>query len=447
MTTPLLKTAPVGDPARGQRDGSLLSASAKRTATATSTRRRAWPKALRVARDLILGLALIAAVPLTTIGISDHTWGWNSQGVRPRLVEVERLRSVTIPVDAAISPEEAGTAMRRLLPPATTPASSLPMDWLYQAAEWKAAPPADVYTMLRNGTWSGPDPSRIVYAAAQGLSEHERGWLKLFAESPIWKDFDMVARAQRVDMLAQRFKVPLSESEWPGAMPIPSFTEGRILAMAGVARAAHYMSIGDTARAEYLLRSVVSFGFAMLDDGITTTEALMGRAVIDIGREGLSQLYRLDYRRMDEWNLVEQFASRVSTLGLRRAESVSALQAAALRNVGDEKLPRSFRFDQLATLALSTCGSVRSVVLGPPPAVQQAFNAARRSLAHSEAEREYIDLLERNGSAMPVRSMQWSLAFQVVQGAGVVTSTVLNNPRIASCTRAVIGDFASPQDK
>jgi hypothetical protein len=50
-------------------------------------------------------------------------------------------------------------------------------------------------------------------------------------------------------------------------------------------------------------------------------------------------------------------------------------------------------------------------------------------------------MLARNVSAMPVRPVPPNLLLEIVQGAAVVTSTVTGNPRIASCTRAVIGEF------
>ena len=89
----------------------------------------------------------------------------------------------------------------------------------------------------------------------------------------------------------------------------------------------------------------------------------------------------------------------------------------------------------------STCGSVRSVLLGPPAEVAQAFDVARRSLARSDAERQYIDMLQRNVSDIPTRPVPPNLLLEIVQGAAVVTSTVTGNPRIASCTRVAIGDF------
>ena len=94
-------------------------------------------------------------------------------------------------------------------------------------------------------------------------------------------------------------------------------------------------------------------------------------------------------------------------------------------------------------LAWSACGDVRSVLLGPSDEVQRTFDVARRTLAQSDAERQYVDLLERNLSAMPISPVLQNMLLEIVQGAAVVTSTVTGNPRIASCTRVVIGDFAA----
>ncbi len=448
MTTPSFKTAEVLDAAWfAPAGGALVPASAGNDAVtapeaqdaATKAGRRIWPRVLRVARDLVLGMALVAAIPLTVIGVRQHAWSDGMTGIRELLVEVERLRPLMAPVDATITPDAAGAAMRRLLPVAATPMFPVHAGRVVDEP-WQAALPAGLFDDMRSTVWNGPDATRIIAAAGKGLSQREREWLATLAESPIWQDVDLVARAARVDVLGQRYQVPFRDDALASAMPVPPFMRSRPLAYAGVARAAHYVSIGDHARAEAALRAIVSFGFALLDDGTTGIEGLIGRVVVDAGRSGLRQLYSLDGRG-ELLALTDPMGARAPLGSVRPPKrSAATLRDIALRNVADPALPRSFRFEQLSMVAWSTCGDIRSVLLGPSDEAQRTFAVARQTLAQSDAERQYIDLLERNVSAMPQRQAPPGLVSQIVQGAAIVTSTVTGNPRIASCTAAV-GEF------
>src|SRR6187549_1426685 len=94
MTTPSFKTAEALDaawfaPAGGAlapvdaKTGIMDASRSPEVAQASAQARgRVFSRVLRVARDLALGLSLIAAIPLTVIGVSGHTWGWNSESVR-----------------------------------------------------------------------------------------------------------------------------------------------------------------------------------------------------------------------------------------------------------------------------------------------------------------------------------------------------------------------------
>ena len=447
MTTPSFKSAEVLKTAWfAQGAGAVVPASAERGAVtaastdpATGARRGAWSKVLRVSRDLVLGLAVIATIPLTFIGVTSSTRGWNTSGLRERVLEVERLRPLMMPVDATVTPEAAGAAMRRLVPTKGRPSFPVPVDRVH-GVSWDAELPTGLFDGMRSNVWNGPEATKIVAAAGKGFSQRETDWLRALAESPVWQDLDLVARAERVDLLGQRFQAPFRDDAMAYAMPVPSLMRNRQLAYAGVARAAYYVSIGDHARAEGALRAVVSFGFASLDDGVSTIEGLIGRVVIDAGRDGLRQLYALDGRNEA---VAAPFATRSVRRGVRPpSRSATTIRDEALSNVTNPALPRSFRFGELGTVAWSTCADVRSVVLGPSDEVQRVFDVARKTLAQSAAERQYIDLLERDVSAMPVRPVPPNMLLQIVQGAAVVTSTVTGNPRIASCTRATIGDFS-----
>lgn len=448
MTTPSFKTAealgaawhaPAGGPLAPVGAHGAAAAQAPQE-TATRSSRGNWSRALRVARDLAIGLALIAAIPLSVIGVSGR-WllGYPDVG-RERMVEVERLRPLTVPSDPSITPSAAGAAMRRLLPVAASPAFPVPADRV-DDEPWESDLPPGLFTDLPGKWWKGPDATKIITAAAKGLTPAEQAWLNALAESPTWRDVDLVARAARVDVLEQRFQLPFRDDAVASAMPIPSLQRGRRLAHAGVARAAYYVSIGDRERAESVLRNIVALGFASIDNGPLWFDGMIGRVMIDAGRDGLRQLYALE-GRSELLALTEPPAARAPRQTTRGADrSLATIRATALRNFNDPALPRGYRFEQLGTLAWSTCSNVRSVLAGPSSETQQAFETARSSLARSDAERQYIDLLERNVTDLPNRPAVPGVVAGIIQGAASVTSAVTGNERIAGCTRVLTGIF------
>ena len=449
MTTPSFKTAealgaawhaPAGGPlAPVGAYGAATSAPAFQEKT-TRPGRGIWSRTLRVTRDLVIGLAVIAVIPLSVIGVGGR-WvlGYPDVG-RARMVEVERLRSLTTSADPSITPSAAGAAMRRLLPVKGTPSFPVPSDRV-DDEPWESELPAGLFASLPGKRWKGPDATKIITAAAKGLTPAEQAWLKSLAESPTWADVDLVARAARVDVLEQRFQLPFRDDALASAMPIPSLQRGRRLAHAGVARAAYYVSIGDRPRAESVLRNIVSMGFASIDNGPLWFDGMIGRVMVDAGRDGLRQLYALD-GRTDLLALTEPSATRAAGPVTRGADrSLATLRATALRNFNDPALPRGYRFEQLSTLAWSTCSNVRSVLAGPSEETQQAFETARSTLARSDAERQYIDLLERNVTDLPNRPAAPGFVAGIIQGAASVTSAVTGNERIAGCTRVLMGNF------
>ena len=76
---------------------------------------------------------------------------------------------------------------------------------------------------------------------------------------------------------------------------MPSYRDSRDLANASVARAAYYMAIGQPARAEEVLRSVISFGLVLIDNGSTSMDELIGTVIAAIGRDGLQRFYVIEH--------------------------------------------------------------------------------------------------------------------------------------------------------
>jgi hypothetical protein len=449
MTTPSVKTADalgaawqVNDqapPARletaGPRHGR------ETAATAGASPRTVWSRAVRVARDLAIGLALITAIPLTVIGLAGPQLLMINAPVRERITSANALRTLRAPVDPAVTFEMAGAALHRLRPRASTdgfvvrPAAALTIPW----ADTRLT--AAQFAELQSKWWNGPDAKQIITAAATGLSAPDRAWLAQLAKAELWQDFDLVTKAGTVDVLGQALVTPFADDVSGFRIPEPTFRHGRALAHAAVARAAHYVAIGEPEQAEQILRSVLSLGFILIDDGFGTLDGLAGRLIVDVGRDGLHQLYRTGYHP-------ERLAGTevaAAPLRLARADehrvTAGDVVADAIARLNDPSLPRTVRLDEMQRLAWSRCGSVSSVLLGPSSETEQVLARARSTLSRTDAERAAIDLFERSLERGPSQEARGSLPFTVIQGAGAVASTVTGNPRIASCTNTLLGLF------
>ncbi len=370
-----------------------------------TTRRSAWSRVARMIRDAAIGMALIAAVPLTAIGVAGRAVLQFDNNVGERITSVNVLRELRAPVNPSITPQVAGAALHRLRPVAST-----------------------------NGFVARPTS-----APAMGLPAADRAWLAQLSNADVWRDFDVVTAARHVDVLGERFVTPFAEDANLFRMPEPDFRATRALAYSGVARAAHYVSIGDPARAEQILRSVVSLGFVLIDDGVATLDALTGRLIVDVGRDGLHQLYQTGFHRerlaSTEWTSPPWPKANATS----RRVSMAQLQANAIAQLDDPSLPRTVRLGELQVLRWSGCSSVSSVIRGPSRDVDQALARARTSLARTDAERAYIDLVGRGMEQGPPQGHRDYFAFKVLQGAAAMTSAVTGNPRIEGCTNAMLG--------
>jgi hypothetical protein len=449
MTTPSLKTAEALGAAWQVHDQAPLARvetagplhGRESGATAGASPRTVWSRVVRVARDLAIGLALITAIPLTIIGLAGPQLLLINAPVGERITSANALRALRAPFDPAVTPEMAGAALHRLRPMQSAdgfvvrPAAPLTIPWA--DTRLTAAQFAD----LQSKWWNGPDAKQIITTAATGLSAPDRAWLAQLAKAELWQEFDLVTKARQVDVVGQSLVTPFAEEASRFRIPSPAFRNTRALAHAAVARAAHYVAIGEPAQAEQILRSVLSLGFILIDDGFGTLDGLVGRVIVDVGRDGLHQLYQTGYHpeRLAATALAAAPLRQVQAS--ERRVTAAQVEADARARLNDPSLPRTVRLDEMQRLGWSRCGSLSSVLLGPSSETEQALAQARSTLPRTDAERAVIDLLERSLERGPSQEARGFLPFTVIQGAGAVASTVTGNPRIASCTNALLGMF------
>lgn len=399
-----------------------------------------WRFMRRAALRIAAAAAVLVAVPMATLQMkSASLYDFSIESAVQRVVEVEQVRGLRVRTDPAVTPAEAGTALQALLPVRSTDAfrakPATPIVW--PTAQLTPTMFADLRTPL----WWGPNASTVITRVAERVSAEELAFLETMATLPVWEVLDRAALAAHADVLGGRFELPLTAQVNLMGMPVPRFSDVRVLAQASAARAAYYVARKDYARAEAVLRNAASVALLLVDDAPFIVDALMGRAMLGIVAEGLGQLYTLT-GNADGAAMLQRFRAQIKRQSARggapatavTASSLETLRHRLLTHIADPALPRSVRFEHLMRLQWSRCSSPLEALTGSSPAVDAAFDEAQRTLVRTEAERQYLDRMRRFGDGR-----EWHASAGTPLGlaaaAAQVVSTVTGNPQLAACTR------------
>jgi hypothetical protein len=398
-----------------------------------------WTRTLlRRVRDVMVGLAVISAIPFSIVAVRNVKLWHDGDSYRSRLAEVELWRPLVVAKDPSITPMQAGEALRVLL--RVRSSNDFPQRAGISVLErgWQSLPmTADMFPQIRAIGLPGPAPQAVVAVARSGFNANEMTYLRAVAESPVWEEFDKVGRAQRIDLIGGRFALPFRDDAFAPRLPMWSFADAKTLASAGVSRAAYHLANGQPDKAEAALRSVVSFGIALMDNGMSAYDALFGRVIAGIGRDGLHQFYDAtgDANRADATAHVAS-TTATTALSTRQRLSLDELQRHLLRDVNDPALPRAVRFERLQRLSYASNCSVGGMLRGPSREVLTAFEEAKRTLARFPSERAYLDLLQETPNRLPDDFADArTVPGMVVAGSATIASIVLHAPRVAMCTR------------
>ncbi len=403
---------------------------------------RIWMRRVRrVVLDLAVVLAAMMAVPVLAVSLSSGAvWrsGLELGNAIERVRAVEASRPFTIPADPSITPLDAGRSFLALQD--TRSSAVFPtLDVPRLAATWRSLRVTS--TMFREADPSRghfPSPALVMQAAQKGFSAEEMEYLRQLASAPAWRDFDRVARAPAMDVIGGHFKIPFSSAATAFELPITQTGAVRDAAEAAVSRAAYHFANGQRDSAEVILRSIVSFGFTMVDNGPGLVHQLTGRSVVAIGMEGLESFYSVTHdRRAAAVRAAKPNLSAPGHLRLSGASdvrSVEAMRRELIRRIDDPTELRGVRFHSLEVLSMSSCTSVRELLLGPRADVDDAFARAKHELARYPSEQAYIDLMRRPPGPNviyardPGQPFRWMLA-----GASTIAGAALHNPRLAEC--------------
>lgn len=392
---------------------------------------------LRVLRNAAIGLALLSTIPFGLVASRSVVFVPEMSHLVRRTAEAADWRDFRAPIDASITPQAAGMALRRITTPPSREHYIMRSVTSTHARPWSSITLApDLFPGMRTPQSKSPAASMLISKTPGGYSAGEMAYLREVAEAPFWKDFDAVSLASQVDMIGGLYETPFTaEAELPG-FPTVGYTDAKQTAYAGVARATYYLASGNPAEAERVLRTIMSFGFTFIDQGVTTLDAMVGRMIVGIGRDGLYHLY-LQTGRGELAERVSPPSANAMPVTRSRAAPVDqkTAHALALALISDVRAPRPIRIGALEALSYGgSCGSVRTMLTGPSDELRNALAAARQSMARYPSEQAYFDLVERTMNNGPPVERDASLIGRVASGTASVLSAVTGNPRIASCT-------------
>lgn len=415
---------------------------AARVAKVQGTGRSVLAFTARLLRNALIGALAMAVVPLAVVAVrGDHlTTALYRQhaNTSARMLVTRPMRGFIVASDPSITPMQAGVALNALQyrRPAIGEFQAIAPATHY-ARPWRTNRIADdMFPTARPDMNGGPSSRTILEAVAKGFSPREQAYLAELAQAPIWREFDLVARAPAVDVVGGQLRLPFDVDALPEMRPLPSYRDSKELAYAAVSRAAYYMSIGQPREAEQVLRSIVSFGFAITDNGTTVLDEMIGSVIVGIGRDALQRFYLLEHD--PRAGLAELATPKIAEITQARARAVHArstedVRRQLLAELADPTVPRPERFEAVRALSLMQCSNVRGLLFGQDGEVQGALDRARSELARFPSERALIDLDTRVPSVARVSVATGPFQSLLVSPAAVA-GAVLHNPRMAACT-------------
>ncbi|MEO8336232.1 MAG: hypothetical protein ABI664_14735 [bacterium] len=417
-----------------------------RVASGQSRAKRSWLGiGLRIVRDAAVAVAFMTLVPVAIVGFNGaNTWGRGNFGnnIRAKLALLDVYRPLMLPRDPSINPMQAGVAFNALQPWADARAFTLIEPKEKPAHSWETAVLTE--DMFVNGTmnfgWHGPSSSVILERAAKGFTPKEAAYLRALATAPVWRDFDLVARAPAVDIIGGSFKLPFPADAHLDQMPT-SYKATRELAYASVSRAAYHLSIGQRDSAEAALLSIISFGYAMIDNGNTAMDEMVGNIIVAIGRDGLGRFYVLtNDPRAGSAMLTPPAKVQNSPDGRR---SIDQMRKLLIAETANPKEHLGIRYEALRLLSAASCTNVKELMFGNGSDVDAAIQGARANLARYPSERALVDLVTQLRQPR-VEELKYDPIQALAVSSATVAGAVLGNPRLAACTRIVTGYYGGP---
>ena len=367
-------------------------------------------------------LAVLYVVPLLVIAWTSASIstgvarGFSYGNTMNKYVKSEAAAPFGVTPDPTITMEAAGKAFFALQPAdAKLGRFTARADVAHPDAPWRHwSLDKSMFAGASTGAfWRGPRSDQLLPLVPRGFAAQERAVLREVGMAPVWREYDLVARAPAADLIGGRFALPFRDDATWMEFPITRFASTKELAYASVMRAAWHLSEGRRDSAEAALRSTISFGRTLSVNSTFVLDQLVGIVITGIGRDALQQFYEITH---------DPRAAAVAAAGDKKLEStppavrdklmrvmrvavgqVDETRQAMIDVAADPSLPRGIRFESLTGLSVTTCMRTGDILFGPGRSVRDGFAMARTSLARTDGERALVDLIERTlDRAIPV---------------------------------------------
>ncbi len=396
--------------------------------------RRSWSAVTgRIIRDALIAVLLMAMVPISIVARNgDRVWDVRglSSNTRARVAQADASRPLALPRDPTITPMQAGLAFSALQPKVEVQGFPMIEPAVRPMASWETATlTPEMFPTAQPNMFRGPSSTAILEAVSKGFTPQELAYLRTVATAPVWLNFDLVARAPAVDFIGGRFRVPFPSNATHYELPVLRYKGTKELAYAAVSRAAYHMAIGQRDSAETILRSVVSVGFALIDNGTSIIDEMIGAQIVGIGRDGLQRYFVITHDPRASSAAVPPPPRLERSSGIGRGDTprnTDETRRRLIAIVDDPSARRAERYEALQALAVSSCTSVRQLLFGRSPDADAAFSRARRNLARFPSEQALVDLVDR-----PVDPVKLGSGLAV--SAATVAGAVLHQPLFATC--------------
>jgi hypothetical protein len=399
----------------------------------------------RIVRNAVIAVALMTLVPIgLTVVRGDRLarMAYDSNAnTSARIAATEPVRPYRLPVDPTITPMQAGLALNALQQRREPVAGFTPIEPPSRpAVTWRTSTMSpDMFASLRPtmyaAGYASPASQAILEAAAKGFSPRELDYLHKLATAPVWHEFDLVARAPAVDIIGGQLSIPFGPEASVEQRPLIRFKDIREISNAAVSRAAYFMARGERDSAETVLRSIVSFGFVLIDNSSTKLDELIGAVIVGTGRDALQRFYLLEHDPRASAAALAM-PSRLTRADVARREmhgSSDDVRRQTIERIEDPTLPMGDRFDALRSLSVASCTNPRELLFGPRADVTDVLARARHTLARYPSERALVDL-QSQVISQPSGFKATNPLQALAVSAASISSVVLQNPRLTSCT-------------
>lgn len=355
----------------------------------------------RVGATVVVVLFLLTLIPTITVAVTAAIGPILAEIAVPTFLSVqemagaaETLRRYRIDTDPSITPAQAGAALQNIA-----------FVGGGEVETWEKAPEKEYPEGWFPDSDAFPDPFTESVAGdlmARPLADFtpdEQAALRQAAANPAHEEFQLLSRAQLVDVVSGRWTLPFPDTLNFQSLPWPRFAAFRTAGLAQVARAAVEVSRGDRANAEETLRELISTGFLLVDQGPTLLDNLMGVVLVNMGGNALEAYYTRTGQSGEAQAL--KWAREGSTAAAHKAragvlsEDIHSLLQGIPDLVESEDALRGLRWEYFATFnMLAPCINVHKMVFGPDDTYDEWRMRARDKLVRVRGEIDLFKLAE-----------------------------------------------------